>query len=265
MGVNLSANDMRFPLSSFGILLGVHLAASPVVFSADLETIQARGYLKVAVKDNWRPLGFIDEDGDLVGFEIAIANRLAETLFDDPTAVEFYPVSNRDRIPAVLNDEVDIAIAGLTMTPMRSRVVNFSLPYYLNGIGFVTRDPSIQGLSDVNLGEIALIEGSEAVPHVNYILPLANLVGVPSYQAAYDLLEAGEADAFAGDVIVLAGWVQQYPDYRLLPSVLTAEPLAVTMPKGNQYDSLRRFVNGAINEWHEEGWLEEQATFWGLP
>jgi len=179
--------------------------------------------------------------------------------------VEFYPVSNRDRIPAVLNDEVDIAIAGLTMTPMRSRVVNFSLPYYLNGIGFVTRDPSIQGLSDVNLGEIALIEGSEAVPHVNYILPLANLVGVPSYQAAYDLLEAGEADAFAGDVIVLAGWVQQYPDYRLLPSVLTAEPLAVTMPKGNQYDSLRRFVNGAINEWHEEGWLEEQATFWGLP
>ena len=256
---------MRFPLFSFGIVLGVHLAASPVVFSADLETIRERGYLIVAVKDNWRPLGFIDEDGDLVGFEIEIASRLAEALFDDPTAVELRPVANRERIPAVLNDEVDIAIAGITVTPTRERIVSFSLPYYLNGTAFVTRDPAIQNLTALEQGAIALIEGSEAVAYVDYTLPSATLVGVPSYQAAYDALESREVNAFAGDLIVLAGWVQEYSEYRLLPQVLTADPLAVTMPKGNQYNSLRRFVNAAIHEWHEDGWLEEQATFWGLP
>jgi polar amino acid transport system substrate-binding protein len=256
---------MRFPFSSFGLLLGVHLAASPVVFSADLETIQQRGYLIVAVKDNTRPLGFTDEDGNLTGFEIAIATRLAEALFDDPRAVELRPVTNRDRLPAVLNDDVDIAIAGITVTPMRERVVNFSLPYYLNGTALITRDPAIQSLDALEQGAIALIEGSDAISPVNYTLPRATLIGVPSYQAAYDWLEMGDVDAFAGDLVVLAGWIQEYPDYWLLPTVLTAEPLAITLPKGNQYNSLRRFINDEIRQWHDEGWLESEATFWGLP
>jgi polar amino acid transport system substrate-binding protein len=50
-----------------------------------------------------------------------------------------------------------------------------------------------------------------------------------------------------------------------LPEVVTAEPLAVVMPKGTQYDSLRREVNAAVAEWHDNGWLEDQATAWGLP
>ncbi|MEM1310469.1 MAG: transporter substrate-binding domain-containing protein, partial [Cyanobacteria bacterium P01_H01_bin.153] len=67
------------------------------------------------------------------------------------------------------------------------------------------------------------------------------------------------------DLTVLSGWVQEYPDYRLLPGVLTAEPLAIVMPKGNQYIELRRFVNEEIEEWHADGWLEERTTAWGLP
>ncbi|MDB9525656.1 transporter substrate-binding domain-containing protein [Oscillatoria sp. CS-180] len=256
---------MRFSLLGCGVLLGMHLVASPVVVSADLETIQERGYLVVAVKDNWRPLGFIDEDGDLVGFEIDIASRLAETLFDDASAVQFYPVSNQDRIPAVLNDEADIAIAGISITAMRQRIVTFSTPYYLDGTAFVTPSPDIQDITDLRQETIALIEGSDAVTHVDYTLPLADLVGFPSYKAAYEAAEAGQVSAIAGDVTVLAGWVQEYPEYRLLPSILTAEPLAITLPKGNQYGELRRFINMTLEQWHEEGWLEERATYWGLP
>ncbi len=219
----------------------------------------------MAVKDNWRPLGFRDDEDTLTGFEITIATQLATVLFDDPTAVELRPVANRDRLPAVLNHEVDLAIAGVTMTPMRQRVVSFSLPYYLSGVALITADPTIQTLNDLDRSTIALIEGSDAIAHVRYTLPQADLIGVPSYQSAYDMLEAGAAHAFSGDVTVLAGWVQQDPDYELLPALLTAEPLAITLPKGNQYASLRQFVNTTIEAWHEDGWLAEQATFWGLP
>jgi polar amino acid transport system substrate-binding protein len=247
------------------MILGVHLVVPPVAVSADLEAIQERGYLKVAVKDNWRPLGFVDESGNLTGFEIALARRLAEELFGDAGAVELYPVSNRDRIAAVLNDEVDIAIAGLAMTPMRERIVSFSTPYYLDGTGFITRDPQIQSWEDLATEAIALIEGSDAVTPVHYLLPTATLIGVPSYEGALAAIEAEQVNAFAGDITVLSGWVQEYPSYRLLPDVITAEPLAVTFPKGNQYISLRRFLNQTIQQWHETGWLEEQATYWGLP
>lgn len=239
--------------------------ASPVAVSADLDTIRERGYLVVAVKDNWRPLGFIDEEGTLVGFEIDIAFGLAEAILGDASAVELHPVLNEDRLPAVLNDEADIAIAGIAVTAMRQRIVSFSTPYYLDGTAFVTRDPTLQTLDDLQRGSIALIEGSEAVTQVNYTLPLASLMGVPSYQAAYDIAETGIVDAIAGDVTVLTGWVQEYPSYRLLPTILTAEPLAVVSPKGNQYGELRRLINDTIDQWHEEGWLEERATYWGLP
>lgn len=256
---------MRLPISVFGIVLGGHLAASPVAFSADLETIQERGYLIVAVKDDWRPLGFVDATGDLVGLEIDIARGLAEVLFEDASAVEFRPVANRDRLSAILNDEVDIVIAGVSITPMRERVVNFSLPYYLDGTAFLTKDPQITALTDLQQRTIALIDGSEAVSHVNYTLPLATLVGVDSYVGAYDAIETGTVDAIAADLTILTGWVQEYPEYRLLPTVLTAEPLAVALPKGTQYAELRRFIDTIIREWHENGWLEEKATQWGLP
>ncbi len=256
---------MRLPISIFSLVLGVQGFAAPVAFSADLATIEERGYLVVAVKDNWRPLGFVDEGGDLVGLEIDIATRLAVELFDDPTAVQLVPVSNLERLSAVLNDEVDLAIAGLAITPMRQRVVSFSTPYYLDGTAFLTRDPAIRDLQDLAQGTIALIDGSEAVTHVNYLLPTATLVGIDSYQEGYEMAAAGQVEAIAADLTVLSGWVQEYPNYRLLPSVLTAEPLAIAFPKGNQYADLQRFVNGTIDEWHADGWLEERATYWGLP
>jgi polar amino acid transport system substrate-binding protein len=256
---------MRHTVFGFGMILGMHLGASPVVLSADLDTIQDRGYLVVAVKDNWRPLGYINDQGDLVGFEIDLARQLAMELLGDPEAIQLRPVSNLERLPTVLNDEVDMAIAGVTVTPMRQRLVAFSLPYYLDGTGFITRQPTLQSINDLGAGEIALLAGSDAVTQINYLFPFANLLGVSSYQQAWTTLEANQADVFAGNASVLAGWVQEHPNYHLLPELVTVEPLAVVLPKGNPYNSLRRQVNGAIAELQSNGWLAEHITDWGLP
>jgi polar amino acid transport system substrate-binding protein len=259
---------MRQPLLGLSMVVGMQLAASPFVMAvqaADLDTIRDRGYVIVAVKDNWRPLGYVDDQGNLVGYEIDLARQLALELLGDAEALQLRPVANVDRIPAVLNDEVDVAIAGVSITPMRQRIVQFSLPYYLDGTGFVTRRPTIRTVNDLQRGAIALLQGSAAIPVIQYLFPTVDLVGVASYPQALTALEGGQADAFAGDVTVLAGWVQEHPTYRLLPEVVTAEPLAVVMPKGTQYESLRREVNAAVAEWHDNGWLEDQATAWGLP
>ena len=75
--------------------------------AAELSEIQARGYLIVGIKTNRLPLGFIDETGEISGFEIDIARRLAEALLGDATAVEFVPLRNVDRLNAVLEGRVD--------------------------------------------------------------------------------------------------------------------------------------------------------------
>lgn len=259
---------MRDALLGFGIVLGVQFAVPSFVISADaanLETIRARGYLIVAVKDNRRPLGFLDENGQLVGYEIDIARQLADALLGDAEAVELRPVANDDRLAAVLSGEVDVAIAGLAVTPARERIVSFSVPYYLDGTGLITRLPTIRTVQDLTRRTIAVLSASDAVPAVGYLLPQANLLGVESYHAAHESLERDRADAFAGDITILTGWQQADPSYRLLPEVLTVAPLAIALPKGNQHAELRRAINAALVTWHNDGWLEERATAWGLP
>lgn len=242
----------------------VSLVMAPA-YSASLGEIGRRGQLVVAVKDNLRPLGFRDATGNLEGLEIDIARRLAAELLGSPDAVVLQPVSNLDRLNVVLDGKVDLAIAHVTATESRSRLVELSRPYYLDGTGLVTSDPSITRLNDLTTGTIAVLKGSDTIAVVQYALPNSQLVGVDSYAAARSLLETGGVNAFAADNSVLAGWVQEYPQDRQLSVRLSGEALCVVMPKGLEYTSLRQQVNAAIARWDASGWLAQRTAAWGLP
>ena len=262
-------------LAFFFVIADTRLSAS----AAEMPEIQRRGYLNVAVKDNLPILGFRDASGNLQGFEIDIAKALAVDLLQPTDAVKlqegsserFQPpirllaIANRDRLSVVLDNKVDFAIARVTATTTRARLVSFSVPYYLDGTVLVTQDTTVQRLSDLARRKIAILNNSSTIAKVQDYLPNAELVGVDSYQEAHALLESNAAVAFAADASVLSGWVQQYPQYRLLPTKLSTEPLSVVMPKGLQYDELRRRINEAIARYINSGWLQQRATHWGLP
>lgn len=251
-----------FFLVSFCFFLPFSFASS----AAELKEIQKRGYITVAVKDNSRPLGFRDATGKLQGLEIDLAKRLAQDLVGNVSgAVRLQSVANRDRLSVVLEGKVDLTIARVTATASRARLVSFSIPYYLDGTALVTKDASLQKLGDVAKEKIAVLTGSSTIATVRYLLPTAQLVGVDSYQQALLLLETGAASVFAADASVLSGWVQEYPQYRLLTTLIGADPLCVVMPKGLQYDHLRRQVNAAIARYSSTGWLQQRAAYWGLP
>lgn len=245
--------------------LGDRLVVGTIATAADLSEIQQRGYLLVGVKDNLRPLGYRDAQGNLKGLEIDLAQRLAQDLLGNANAIRFQPVANRDRLSVVLENQVDLTIANVTVTAPRARLIDFSIPYYLDGTAIVTKVPTAQNLNDFAAKRIAVINGASTIPTIRYYIPSAQLVGVDSYTQAYTLLESNAADAFAADASVLSGWVQQYPQYRLLPTLLSTEPLAVVMPKGLQYNALRQQVNAAIARYSSEGWLQQRARYWGLP
>jgi polar amino acid transport system substrate-binding protein len=233
--------------------------------ATELEKIQRRGYLNIAVKDNLRPIAFKDAQGNLQGLEIDLARRLAQDLLGKPDAVKLQPVTNRDRLQVVLENKVNLTIARVTATASRARLVSFSVPYYFDGAVLVTKDTAIQRLSDLSRRKIAVLKGSSTIADVRYELPEAELVGVDSYQQARSLLENNSVSAFAADASVLTGWVQEYPEYRLLPTKLSTEPLSIVMPKGVQYDELRRNINQALARYLSSGWLKERARYWGLP
>ncbi|HEY9644522.1 MAG TPA: transporter substrate-binding domain-containing protein [Coleofasciculaceae cyanobacterium] len=252
--------------TGFSLLAAILVVAVPQAGqAAELQEILKRGYLVVGVKDHLRPLAFRDGQGQLEGFEIDLAHYLAAELLGNPAAVVLKPLSNVERLPAVLNDDVDLAIAQVTATVSRARIVNFSTPYYLDGAAFVTRNPAIQELQDLQQQRIAVLNGSDTIAVVRSLLPQVSLVGVDSYDAAKTALENGQATAFAADASVLTGWAQEDSQYHVLPHLITADPLAVAMPRGLQYDELRRRVNQAIDRWRTDGRLRQQVLRWGLP
>ena len=266
-----SGQDMGRRKLAFFVGMGVSLCLSIfgggnlVSHAAELEEIETRGHIIVGVKDNVRPLGFRDETGQLVGFEIDLARQLAMELLGSAEAIAFQPLSNQERVPQLLADEVDVLIARLSMTTPRMRVVDFSSPYYLDGTALVTQQPSVLNIGDLRGQTVAVLNHSSTIDVVRSRLPGVNLVGVESYQGALETLETGEAVAFAADVSILSGWVQEYPQYRILPTLLSAEALAIALPRGLQYQELRSQVNTIVEGWAANGWLQERMEYWGLP
>jgi polar amino acid transport system substrate-binding protein len=252
---------MKKFLFTFGFFL---LGLTPS-FSADLDTIIRRGQLIVAVKNNLPPLAFLDSQGNLQGLEIDIAKRLAQELLGSENAIIFQPVSNQERLQVVIDEQVDLAIARVAITPARQRLVNFSPFYYLDSTGFVTLNPKLQRLEDLANSRIAVLNGSTTIAVVRSNLPKATLRGVGSYQEALNLLETGEVEAFAGDNSLLTGWVQEFPRYRQLSIDVGVIALGVVMPKGLQYQSFLERVNKAIARLQSSGWLAERVNYWGLP
>ena len=117
LGMGLGAQFLLPPIFVVPVstdnLLGQPMQAA---IAAELSDIRDRGYIIVGIKNNRPPLGFIDTDGNLAGFEVDIARRLASDIFGVENAVQFVPLSNVDRLNAVLDERVDIAISDITLS-----------------------------------------------------------------------------------------------------------------------------------------------------
>ena len=251
--------------SGLAIAIITLFCPNSLILATELAEIKERGELIVAVKDNIRPLGFVDEAGKLTGLEIDIARRLAKDILGDEANVVLQPVTNQERLKAVIDSEVDIAIARVTDTESRRRIVDFSPYYYIDGTGIITKDVTVANAEELTTAKIAVLYDSATIAVIRDRLPEARLVGVESYQEALTLMESDRVRAFAGDITVLTGWVQEYPEYKLLPERLSGAPLGIVMPKGLQHKELQLAVYEAIADWHESGWLQERIEYWGLP
>jgi polar amino acid transport system substrate-binding protein len=233
--------------------------------AAPLKEIRQRGKLIVGVKDNLPPLGYRDRSNNFQGLEIEIARKLAAEIFQNkPHTIEFVPLLNQDRLRSVLEGKVDLTIARLTITPTRSRVIDFSRSYYTDGTQLLVKAGQVKNTTQLNSKSIAVLTNSSTISTLQYILPKANLVGVDSYDRAVELLESNGVAAVAADYTSLYGIGAGNSKYRILPQRLSSEYLGVALPKGLQFDELKQLVDRSIQTWKTNGWLGERIKYWKL-
>jgi polar amino acid transport system substrate-binding protein len=225
-----------------------------------LDKIQKRGKLIIGVKDNLPPLGFRDRNGNLSGLEIDIARELAKEL---NMPLELVPLKNRDRLSALQNNQVDLAIAQITVTSNRSRLIDFSLPYYTDStIAIAKRGTTSQELSQPSA--IGVLKNSAAIAVVQSRFPKAAIIGANSYTDGLAALQADKIKAFVGDRTSLTQWLTDHPDYEIIGQALAVHSLAIALPRGLQHLDLRDRVFDIVEKWRKNGWLKERANYWGL-
>jgi polar amino acid transport system substrate-binding protein len=259
-------------LLTFGLITTLLLTALPamagklqkqLVAESTIDQVMRRGVLRVGM-DTFLPWAMKDKKGELVGFEIDVARRLAA---DMGVKVEFVPTKWAGIIPALLTGKFDVVIGGMGIQTKRALKVNFTIPYDYSGMAIVAHKEKAAGfstLSDFNKEdvEIACKLGTTAVTAVKKYIPNAKLRLFDDEAQAYQELRNGNVAAVVGSSPRPAYEAIQYSDTMFLPlkSDFTREPIGFAVRKGD-FDTLT-FFNNWITIVSHEGWLEERHHYW---
>jgi polar amino acid transport system substrate-binding protein len=228
-----------------------------------IEQIKQRGSLIVGLS-TFVPWAMLDKSGELIGFEIDVAKKLAE---DMGVEVEFVPTAWDGIIPALISGRFDVIISGMSVTPQRNLTVNFTDPYAFSGLRIAVarkHEGSITSLEDMNRPDFtfALRRGATPVPFVQATFPNARILQFDEDGASVQEVLNGNADATVASEPSPSRYVAEYPDQLYIPIDdlynVTAEAFALR--KGDP-DALNFFNNWIAANWRS-GFLDERHDYW---
>ena len=232
-------------------------------YDSVIEEVQDRGKLRVGL-GLFEPWSVCSADGDLIGFEIDVATRVAE---DMGVEIEFAPTNWSYIIPSLIAEDFDVIISGMTILPERNLRVNFTSSYNTTGVYLVAnteQTADLEMLSDFNSSSVTIAarRGSSAIPAIENVFPEAMLLLFDTGTAVLDAVVSGEAHAAAAFATTRDSWVEANPDTLHLPSeeAFAVEALAMAVRKGD-LDTLN-FLNGWITVRQADGWLEQRRRHW---
>jgi len=208
------------------------------------------GVLRVLTTD-FAPFFHLDEEGQPTGLEqrILASFTAAHDLKLEVVWVEDFS----DIIPALLRGDGDLIASTLTITRERSRMVDFSAPYFSTRVVLVQRQGS-------NLNDLASLAGKTAVTiagttyeEVLGSVPDLELQFVVIEEEMFAAVSSGEADALATDSANFLWVGRDYPGLELAQALSDREFYGMAVRKG---DPLKRQLDAHIEK------LMEDETFW---
>ena len=220
-----------------------------------LSQIKEKGEIVVAMEGTWAPWTYHDEQDNLVGYDVEVAQRIAEKLGVKATFVE----GEWDGLLAGLDaGRYDIMVNGVDITPERAEKYDFSTPYAFNRTAVITKadDDSINTLEDLKGKKTAnTISRTYAELAEQYG---ATVTGVDDLNQTFELLLSGRIDATLNAEMTFYDYTKEHPDANVKIAVLTddANRIAIPMRKGDETAALRTAIDAAIDELRADGTLK---------
>jgi len=232
-------------------------------FDSVIEEVQDRGTLRVGL-GLFEPWSACNADGELIGFEIDVATKVAE---DMGVEIEFARTNWTYIIPSLLAEEFDVIISGMQIVPTRNLKVNFTFPYDSFGhylVANTAQTADLETLEDFNSASVTIgtRRGTTSIPAIKHVFSEARLLLFDTDNALLQAVVAGETHAVAAFGITRTTWVEAHPETLHLPF---EEPFAsgvagMAVRKGD-LDTLN-FFNSWIEVNTANGWLAQRRQYW---
>lgn len=227
------------------------------------EEMKANGKFVVGLDDNFPPMGFIDEKGELSGFDIDLAKEVGKRI---NLEVEFKPIEWDGVVMSLINKDIDVIWNGLTITEERKEKIDFSKAYLKNQqIIVVKEDSPIKNRADLK-GKIvgAQLESSSANAidkDQAFKESLEDTTFYGTNTEAFMDLKIGRIEGLVVDEILARYYISKSEvSYRILEDNLGEEAYGIGFRKGES--EFIKAVNDALEEIKKDGTGKQISEKW---
>lgn len=240
-----------------------------------LDKVKSEGRLTIAHRDASIPFSYLDAQGKPVGYAMDICRQMAKAIQTSlglsQLPLDFIQVSSANRMEKMEKQEALLECGSTTNNASRREKVQFAIPHYIAGARLLVKTESpISNIDSPQLQRLVSTKGSTPVNAVKRIARDKGLkftiAEADGHVQALEMVERGEADAFAMDDVLLYGLAATRPNPKALKVVgrfLTIEPLAIMYPKGDEAfgkiinDEMRRLIRTGELETIYATWFEQ--------
>jgi polar amino acid transport system substrate-binding protein len=257
-------------LKAFGIIIVVALLSSSflgcVGSQSSVESIKKRGTLIMGTSGGFPPFEVVNETTQkLEGLDIDLAQKVADEL---GVSLDVRNMDFTALIGAVKTGQIDMAIAGMTITADRNASVTFSNSYFKADQAIVVKSDrtDISSWSDLAGKKISVNQGTTGDMWVGDELVATGLVAaedVHKFGYASDaLLElvSGRVDALVIDSPVAAAYAAAHASIKVVYTIVTNEYYGITMNKNSV--ELIQFVNDLLAQMETSGEMQQLVSKW---
>ncbi|HEX8666359.1 MAG TPA: transporter substrate-binding domain-containing protein [Beijerinckiaceae bacterium] len=245
-------------------LAGLVLAAGPAA-AQTLDKIKQRGVLVVGTKADYKPFGFRDPSGAIVGFEPDLAKEVADKL---GVKLELEPVVSSNRMQFLQQGKIDLMIATMNDKPDRRQVVGIVEPlYYASGVNVLaSKKAALKSWEQLKGQKVCGIQGAW------YNKPVAekygaDIVAFKGQTEAETALLQGNCIAWVYDDTAFAERLAdaRWKDYEMPLETILEEPWGVAVKLEERDGPWGKFVAEQIADWHRSGRIIELEKKWNIP
>jgi ABC-type amino acid transport substrate-binding protein len=204
------------------------------------------------------PIGYDPDLIKLIAKEIGVVVKFidAQSLFNKwrETAVD-------PRLSVLSEDIADVSLYAITINNERKKQVDFSEPYFTDGLSIlVKRESGILSLNELKGKKILAPSNTVAYPWTKKNLTQSIIVSEITNFIPNDLILKGTVDAYIADRVNLLAISSKDNRLVVLPRRLTTDHLGIAVKKGNT--ELLGKINAALIKFKENGALKELEAKW---